>query len=247
MDEATATMDEIVTTTQTFDQHPLDPVQRAERDLTARLKDLHEGDGLQRPITPGPVFVLLAQAIGGLDFDVTPEVGACEAAAKKLREARPGGYYIEDRARRSTPRTFGSLYPEPNVEDDRFAYVHVSVDGMVELVSGEIADASSGLLIGLGLIEKWIQVRDAEAMQAAFEALEADGPIVVAVALLRTQGVEVRSDRTVPAGGGVLQVPYVTIKPRCFDDRSKLDAGGLNTMVGALWTAIVRQAGWARA
>ncbi|HDR8994459.1 TPA: hypothetical protein QDB01_000336 [Burkholderia vietnamiensis] len=236
-----------MTTMQTFDEQPLDPVMRAERDIEARLSELHEGAGLQRPITPGPVFVLLARAVGEPDFDVTPEVGACEAAAKKLCAARPGGYYIDERVRQSTPRTFGSLYPNPTITEDRFAYVHVSGEGMLELVSGEIADTSTGLVVGLVLIKKWIKDRDAKAMRAAFEALETDGPIVVAVALLRTQGVEVRSRGTVPAGGGVLQVPYVTIKPRCFADRSQVNAKGLNPMVDDLWTAIVQQASSTRA
>lgn len=228
--------------TQAFDQAPLDPVRRAERDLAARLDELR-GDGLKLPITPGPVFVLLALATGDADFDVTPDVSIREVAAQKLLSASPGGYYIDKRApRRSAPCTFGSIDPNPNVTGNRFAYVHISGEGMVEMASGEVADASSRALVGLGSIERSIHERDAMAMQAAFEALQDTGPIVVTVALLRTLGVEVRWDSIVPGGRGVLRVPFVKVESHCFPDRSELHARNLNQRVNALWDAAVQQA-----
>ncbi|WP_157259274.1 hypothetical protein [Burkholderia ubonensis] len=229
--------------TETLDQTPIHPVKRAELDLTARLAELSEGDGLKMPIKPGPAFVLLAIPIGEPDYDLVPEDGACEKAARELISARPGGYDLIERTSESIPpNTFGSFDPNPNDSINRFAYVHVSDDGMMEMVSGAVAESNSGALVGLGLVEKWIRERDAKAMQTAFEVLEAGGPIMVTVALLRTHDVEVKSMDAVPAVDGVMPVPYVTIQPRCFNDRSALHADNLAPLVDALWKKIIQQA-----
>jgi hypothetical protein len=195
------------------------------------------------PIKPGPAFVLLALPIGEPDYDLVPEDGACEKAARELLSARPGGYDLIDRKSESLPpNTFSSFYPNPNVSINRFAYVHVSDDGMLEMVSGAVAESNSGALVGLGLVKKWIRERDAKAMQTAFEVLEAGGPIVVTVALLRTHGVEVKLMDAVPAVDRVMPVPYVTIQPLCFNDRSAFHADNLASLVDTLWKEIIQQA-----
>lgn len=215
---------------------------RAERRLAERIDELSKGDGLKLPITPGPVFVLLALAKGGEDFDISLDVGIGEVAAQKLRSARPGGYDISSRAAQSSkPRTFGSIDPNPNITLDRFAYVHISDEGMLEVASGAVADMSTRVLVGLGAINQSIQECDAKAMQAAFEALKEDGPIVVSVGLLRTQGVEVRWD-DISNARGVLHEPFVTIKSWCFADRAELHATNLNQRVNALWDVVVQKA-----
>ncbi|HKR38417.1 MAG TPA: hypothetical protein VJU59_01860 [Paraburkholderia sp.] len=226
--------------TQAFGKAAREPVMRAERELAMRLEAMSKDGGLQLPITPGPLFVLLALATGEADFVVLPDSRACEAAAQELRRARPGGYVISERTGRTfPPRTFGSDYPDNSVP--RYAYVHVSEQGMMEIVSGELADKAHGLVVGLGLIEQSIRERDAEAMRAAFEALEVDGPIVVTAALLRTRDAKVSSPGAVSDCVGVLHVPYVTIEPRCFSARVELHAEHLNQLVSDLWTEVGRQ------
>lgn len=226
--------------TQDVDNAAREPVVRAKGDLATRLEAMSNDNGLKLPITPGPIFVLLALATGEPDFDVLPEDHACKAAARKLLAACPGGYVITDRADRSIPpRTFGSSYPDNS--ENRFAYVHVSEQGMVEMVSGELVHEGRGEVVGLGLIEKWIRERDADAMQEAFEALEVDGPIVVTAALLRTRDVKVVSDLTVRPSVGVLHAPYVTVEPRCFSSRLELHAENLNQLVSDLWAEVGRQ------
>lgn len=226
--------------TQAFDKAAREPVMRAEHELAMRLEAMSQDGDLQLPITPGPFFVLLALATGEADFVVLPEERACEAAAQELRRAHPGGYVISERARQTfPPRTFGSDYPDNSVS--RYAYVHVSEQGMVEIVSGELADIAHGVIPGLGLIEQSIREHDANAMRKAFDALEVDGPIVVTAALLRTRDAKVSLRGAVSDCVGVLHVPYVTIKPRCFSACVELQAENLNQLVSDLWTEAGRQ------
>ncbi|WP_109479873.1 hypothetical protein [Paraburkholderia sp. C35] len=224
-----------------FDHRPLDPLRRAEHALRRRLEELDDG-GLRLPVTPGPFFVLLAQPIGIPDFDVTYGTQECDAAARKLLRARPGGYDISDRKLRfMPPHTFGSVEPNPTTRPDRFAYVHVTEDGLVELASGEVADMGSREIVGLGGIEDEIRKHDAQAIQEAFEELGVEGRVMVTVALLRTGGAKVRWIEPVPSEG-VLGDSHVTIQPRCFATPSDLSDANLIGLVQKLWTTITRQA-----
>lgn len=210
---------------------------KAARELAMRLDAMIDG-GLQMPVKAGPVFVLLALATGHAD-SVRPESVACDAAAQALRRAEPGGYVIAGRTGRTTPpRTFGSDFPDQSVP--RYAYVHVAERGMIEIVSGEIIDSAHGL-VGLGAIQKSIREHDAEAMRAAFDALGVDGPIMVAIALLRTRDAKVTFDGATPHRVGVLHVPYVKIEPFGFAARIELEAEKLNRSVSDLWTAVTLQ------
>jgi hypothetical protein len=210
---------------------------KAARELATRLDAMIDGP-LQMPVTVGPVFVLLALATDHADL-VRPESGACDAAAQALRRAEPGGYVISARTRRTAPpRTFGSEFPDRSVP--RYAYVHVAERGMIEIVSGEIIDNAHGL-VGFGAIEKSIREHDAEALRAAFVALGVDGPIMVAIALLRTRNTKVSFHGATSHRVGVLHVPYVKIEPFGFAARLELKAEKLNQSISDLWTAVTRQ------
>lgn len=223
------------------DHRLLDPVRRAEHALRERLEELND-DGLKLPIKPGPFFVLLAQPTGIPDFDVTYDAKDCEAAARKLLRARPNGYDMSERKLRAMPpNTFGSFDPNPTTTWDRFAYVHVTGDGMVELASGEVADVGSRAIVGLGGLAEGIRTHDAQALQEAFKELGVKGRVVVTVALIRTQGVKVMWNKPIPSEG-VLGASYVTIKPYCFASPSDLSAENLIGLVHDLWTSITRQA-----
>lgn len=206
---------------------------KAVRKLVTRLEEMRDGT-LQVPVTSGPVFVLLALATGH-DDSVRPVSGACDAAAQALCAAQPGGYVITKQSRRSLPaRTFGSDFPDG--AEPRYAYVHVAEHGMVEIVAAGIAD-NAYRLVGLGAITKSTREHDAEALRAAFEALGVEGPIMVAVALLRTPGAPVMSWAT-RDDAGVLSASYVTINPHRFAARSALDAENLNQLINDLWTKV---------
>ena len=214
-------------------QHSVPDHSETVRKLVTRLDEMKDGT-LQMPVTFGPVFVLLALATGH-DASVRPVYGACDAAAQALCVAQPGGYVITKQSRRSLPpRTFGSDFPDGAAP--RYAYVHVAEHGMVEIVAGGIADNAYGL-VGLGAITKSIREHDAEALRAAFDALGVDGPLMVAVALLRTRGTPVVGGGT-PEDAGVLGASYVTIDPHRFASRLALDAENLNRLVNDLWTKV---------
>ncbi|RQQ88737.1 hypothetical protein DF134_19400 [Burkholderia stagnalis] len=111
---------------------------------------------------------------------------------------------------------------------------------MIEIVSGEILDNVHGL-VGLGEFEKSIKEHGAEALRAAFAALGVDGPIMVAIALLRTRDTKVSFHGAISHRVGVLHVPYVKTEPFGFAARLELKAEKLNQSVCDLWTAVTRK------
>ena len=152
------------------------------------------------------------------------------ASPRKLDRA-----VITKRSTRSLQsRTFGSDLPDGT--GPRYAYVHVAEHGMLEIVSGAIADSALGL-VGLGAITTSIREHDAEALRAAFDGLGVEGPIIVVVALLRTRGTSMVRGAT-PDDAGMFAASHVTIKPRRFTSRLEVDAENLNQLVNDLWTKV---------
>ncbi|BBA45221.1 MULTISPECIES: hypothetical protein [Burkholderia] len=209
--------------------------------ISARLDAMHAGP-LQVSVTDGPIFVLLAMASVHAGM-LRPLASDCDDAAKALQRARPNGYVLAESTKVSgftpPPRTFVSDYPDGSAA--RYAYVHVSERGLVEIVAGELAD-SRRQLVGLGGIEQSIRKYDALALRTAFDALGVRGRIVVTAALLGTQSIRVRSRETVPELDGILDIPCVRIVPRAFASPAQLEVQNLNLMVGDLWAKVTTRA-----
>ncbi len=207
------------------------------RQLSARLDAMLSGQ-LQVPVTPGPVFALLAMAVAHSGM-IRPELSDCKVAAQALQQAEPNGYVISRRTRSAlSSRTFASELPDP--PDPSYAYVHVSDRGMIELVAGEVADPTHGL-VSLGGIEQSMSHGDAHAVRAAFDALGVGGRIVVVLALLYTQGARVKSRETIPELSGVLDAPIVKIAPRAFAVPAELEPRTLNRLVRNLWAEVTQR------
>lgn len=210
--------------------------------------------GLIVPLTPRPLFVLLALAEGSKD--IRPSYGWPQDAVNALRSASPGGYAIADRTKGIPERTYCSAEPY-TLGGPRRAYVHIHDDsisgrslnirdadhvaGMIEIACTVPVDPRHGMTGLHGLKES--AVCDADALQASFMrlGLKPGGPLFVVAALLQIDGTRV-SDVNELTGSwelvGTLLTPVVRMMPERIGRLEDLTGPRLTELYSGLWALV---------